>query len=147
MEGARGPAWHTLSAGQVLQAQEVTAEQGLSSGEVKSRSGRFGPNAFAAGKAEPRWRAFLCQYSDPMQLVLLAAGVLSFPLKQVGTGLLLILLTLANAVLGLQQEGQAETAVSALEKKMNISARVRRDGQLSEIKAQIGKALPWRNAD
>ncbi len=135
-ERARGPEWHTLSASQVLQDQGVTAEHGLSSADVASRSGQFGPNALAAGKAEPRWRAFLRQYSDPMQLVLLAAGVLSFPLKQAGTGLLLILLTLANAVLGLQQEGQAETAVSALEKKMIISARVRRDGRIEEIPAE-----------
>lgn len=135
-ERATAPAWHTLDAGRVLQAQQVTAEQGLSSAEAASRSSRFGRNALAAGKAEPRWRAFLRQYSDPMQLVLLAAGVLSFLLKQAGTGLLLILLTLANAVLGLQQEGQAETAVSALEKKMIISARVRRDGRTAEIPAE-----------
>ncbi|WP_222849077.1 cation-translocating P-type ATPase [Trebonia kvetii] len=135
-ERARGTEWHTLSAGQALQDQVVTAEHGLSSAEVASRSAQFGPNAVGAGKAEPRWRAFLRQYSDPMQLVLLAAGVLSFPLKQAGTGLLLILLTLANAVLGLQQEGQAETAVSALEKKMIILARVRRDGRIEEIPAE-----------
>jgi len=41
-----------------------------------------------------------------MQIVLLAAGIGSpYPLKQLGTGLLLILLTLFNAVMGLQQEG------------------------------------------
>jgi P-type Ca2+ transporter type 2C len=135
-ERASGPAWHTLDVTRVLQAQQVTAEQGLSPAEAASRLGRFGPNALAATKAEPRWRAFLRQYSDPMQLVLLAAGALSFPLKQAGTGLLLILLTLANAVLGLQQEGQAETAVAALEKKMIISARVRRDGRTAEIPAE-----------
>jgi len=120
----------------VLQTQEVPAEHGLSSAEAASRSGRFGPNALAAAKAEPRWRAIFRQYYDPMQVVLLAAGALSlFPLRQLGTGLLLILLTLANAVLGLQQEGQAESAVAALEKKMILSARVRRDGRLAEIPA------------
>jgi Ca2+-transporting ATPase len=71
-----------------------------------------------------------------MQIVLLAAGVLSlFPLRQLGTGLLLILLTLGNAVLGLQQEGRAGTAVAALQKMMIITARVRRDGQEAEIPA------------
>ena len=50
------------------------------------------------------------QYRDPMQLVLLAAGVGSlYPLKQLGTGILLILLTLFNAVEGLHQEGKATT--------------------------------------
>jgi Ca2+-transporting ATPase len=130
-------AWHTLSAEEVLRAEEVDAQHGLSPAEAASRASRFGPNELAAGRPEPRWHAFIRQYSDPMQIVLLAAGVLSlYPLKQLGTGLLLILLTLANAVLGLQQEGKAETAVAALQKMMIVTARVRRDGQEAEIPAQ-----------
>ena len=102
-------AWHTLSAEEVLRAEEADPRHGLSSAEAASRASRFGPNTLAAGRAEPRWRAFIRQYSDPMQIVLLVAGLLSlYPLRQLGTGLLLILLTLANAVLGLQQEGEAE---------------------------------------
>jgi Ca2+-transporting ATPase len=42
-----------------------------------------------------------------MQLVLLAAGIGSlYPLKQLGTGLLLILLTLFNAVVGCSRRGR-----------------------------------------
>ena len=76
-----------------------------------------------------------------MQIVLLAAGIGSlYPLKQLGTGILLILLTLFNAVLGLHQEGKAAAAVAALQKMMIITARVRRDGQLAEIPA--GQLVP-----
>lgn len=133
----REPAWHTLGAGQVLLAQDVDARHGLSPAEAASRGDRFGPNELAPGKTEPGWHAFLRQYYDPMQVVLLAAGVLSlFPLRQLGTGILLILLTLANAVLGLQQEGKAETAVAALQKMMIVTARVRRGGEESEIPAR-----------
>src|SRR5689334_25323176 len=72
-----------------------------------------------------------------MQIVLLVAGFLSlFPLRQLGTGVLLILLTLANAVLGLQQEGEAESAVAALQRRLIVTARVRRDGQEAEIPAE-----------
>ncbi len=72
-----------------------------------------------------------------MQIVLLAAGVLSlFPIRQLGTGILLILLTLGNAVLGLHQEGKAEKAVSALQEMMIVTARVRRDGEQAEIPAE-----------
>jgi Ca2+-transporting ATPase len=74
---APGAAWHTLSAEEVLRAQEVDPRHGLSSAEAASRAGRFGPNTLAAGGAEPRWRAFIRQYSDPMQIVLLVAGLLS----------------------------------------------------------------------
>jgi len=138
---ASGLAWHTLSVERVLRAVEADAQRGLSSAEAASRSGRFGPNMLAASRAEPGWLAFIRQYSDPMQIVLLAAGVLSlFPLRQLGTGLLLILLTLGNAVLGLQQEGKAEAAVAALQKMMIVTARVRRDGQEAEIPA--GQLVP-----
>jgi P-type Ca2+ transporter type 2C len=136
-----GLAWHTLSADQVLQSEGVDGQHGLSSAEAAARAGRFGPNTFAAGQSESRWHAFARQYADPMQLVLLAAGIGSlYPLKQLGTGLLLILLTLFNAVEGLQQEGKAAASVAALQKMVIIKAKVRRDGQLAEIPA--GRLVP-----
>src|SRR6266566_7461993 len=116
-------AWHTLGADQVLHSEGVDEQRGLSSAEAAARGERFGPNKFAAGQAESRWHAFLRQYRDPMQLVLLAAGIGSlYPLKQLGTGILLILLTLFNAVEGLHQEGKAASAVSALQKMVIIKA-------------------------
>jgi Ca2+-transporting ATPase len=138
---AGGLAWHTLSADEVLRSEGVDGQRGLSSAEGAARAERFGPNKLAAGQAESRWHAFVRQYADPMQLVLLAAGVGSlYPLKQLGTGILLILLTLSNAVMGLQQEGKAAAAVAALQKTVIIKARVRRDGQLAEIPA--GQLVP-----
>ena len=114
----------------------MDGQRGLSSAEVAERTQQFGPNEFAAGRAEPRWHAFFRQYRDPMQLVLLAAGIGSlYPLKQLGTGILLILLTLFNAVEGLHQEGKATAAVSALQKMVIITAKVRRNGQLAELPA------------
>jgi Ca2+-transporting ATPase len=134
-------AWHTLGADQVLRSEGVDWQRGLSSAEAAARAQRFGPNEFAAGQAESRWHAVFRQYRDPMQIVLLAAGIGSlYPLKQLGTGILLILLTLFNAVEGLQQEGKAAAAVTALQKMTVIKARVRRDGQLAEIPA--GQLVP-----
>ena len=133
---ADGHAWHTLSADEVLRAERVDAQRGLSSAEAASRAERFGPNKFAEAEAEPRWRAFIRQYADPMQVVLLVAGVGSlWPLKELGTGLLLLFLTVFNAVLGLRQEGKAAAAVAALQQMMIVRAKVRRDGQLTEIPA------------
>ena len=130
-------AWHTLSAERVLQAENVDGQHGLSSAEAAARGQRFGPNELAEGKAEPRWHAFVRQYRDPMQLVLLATGIGSiYPLKQPGTGILLILLTMFNAVMGLQQEGKAAASVAALRKMTVVKATVTRDGQLTEIPAE-----------
>ena len=72
-----------------------------------------------------------------MQIVLLVGGVVSlYPLKELETGIVLILLTLFNAVLGLRQEGKAAAAVAALQQMMIVTARVMRDGELQQIPAE-----------
>src|SRR5262245_12262743 len=72
-----------------------------------------------------------------MQIVLLVAGIGSiWPLDELGTGLVLLVLTLFNAVLGLNQEGKAAAAVAALQKMMIVKARVRRGGALVQVPAE-----------
>ena len=46
---------------------------------------------------------------------------------------MLILLTLLNAAMGLNQEGKASASVSALQKMMVVKAKVRRGGELGEV--------------
>ncbi|HWK28359.1 MAG TPA: cation-transporting P-type ATPase [Solirubrobacter sp.] len=131
------PSWHVLARDAAVRELGVEPERGLTSAEAAERLARHGPNRFAEAKAEPRWHAFLRQYRDPMQLVLLAAGVISiYPVKQPGTGIMILLLTLLNAVLGLSQEGKAAAAVAALAKMMIVKARVRRDGALALLPAE-----------
>ncbi len=130
-------AWYALSPDEVASQIGVDPARGLSAGEVASRLASTGPNKFTVAEVEPRWRAFVRQYRDPMQIVLLVAGIGSlYPLKELGTGLVLLFLTLFNAVLGLRQEGKAAEAVSALQKMMIIKARVRRDDELLQIPAE-----------
>jgi P-type Ca2+ transporter type 2C len=129
--------WHVLSREGAVHELGVEPERGLTSEDAAERRERYGPNRFAEAKAEPRWRAFVRQYQDPMQIVLLVAGVISiYPVKQTGTGIVILLLTLLNAVLGLNQEGKAAAAVAALQKMMIVKARVRRDGALAQLPAE-----------
>jgi Ca2+-transporting ATPase len=130
-------AWHTLSVADALSAQGVTAEKGLTADEVTTRRSKFGPNKFAEQETESRWHAFLRQYADIMQIVLLVAGIASiWPVGQVSTGVMLIVLTVFNAYLGLNQEGKAAAAVAALQQMMVVKARVRRGGELAEVPAE-----------
>ena len=126
--------WHALTPAAALEGQGVTVEQGLTNAEADSRRERYGPNKFADAATEPRWQAFVRQYKDPMQIVLLAAGVLSLFLPdQVATGVVLIGLTLLNAAMGLNQEGKASASVAALQKMMVVQAKTRRDGSLAML--------------
>jgi len=135
--GGGQPAWYALPPEQVAEQLQVDVSSGLSATEAEQRRQRYGANRFAEAATEPRWRAFVRQYRDLMQIVLLVAGILSlYPLKELGTGLVLLFLTVFNAVLGLQQEGKAAAAVAALQKMMIVKARVRRDGTLFELAAE-----------
>jgi Ca2+-transporting ATPase len=129
--------WYALDPEAVVAELHTDVVHGLTGTEVAERQLTYGPNKFAAAEAEPTWKRFVRQYRDPMQIVLLAAGVLSlYPLKELGTGLLLIFLTLFNAVLGLHQEGKAAAAIEALQKMMIVKARVRRDNELQQVAAE-----------
>jgi Ca2+-transporting ATPase len=129
--------WFALTGEAVAAELGVDEHTGLSPAEAATRLERYGPNEFAAGEVEPRWHAFVRQYRDPMQIVLLVAGIGSiWPLHELGTGLVLLFLTLFNAVLGLNQEGKAAAAVAALQKMMIVKAKVLRGGELVEVPAE-----------
>src|SRR6516225_1307493 len=132
----QGPAWHTLSIEDALREQGVDAATGLSQAEAASRLKKFGPNKFATEQKEPGIVAFLRQYEDPMQILLLVAAIASLIIQQWGTALLLVVLTLFNALLALRQEGKAESSVAALQKMMIVKSKVRRGGQVTEIPAE-----------
>ena len=112
---------------QVARDLGVEPESGLSAEEAQARLASHGPNRLAAGKKEPGWRAFLRQYEDFMQIVLLAAAVVNLIVTgETGTTVVLAGLTVFNAVIGLRQEAKAEESVKALAQMMKTIARVRR---------------------
>src|SRR3954471_9361739 len=133
---AAGPAtaWWGMPPDEALKGQGVDQELGLTDAEVGTRRTKFGSNKFASAPKEPTWRRFLRQYTDPMQIVLLIAGGISLFLPgQFATGVLLILLTLLNAFLGLNQEGKASASVAALQKMMVVKAKVRRGNEVAQV--------------
>jgi magnesium-transporting ATPase (P-type) len=69
----------------------------------------------AGGQKEPAWRAFVRQYEDFMQVILLAAALVNqLVTQETGTTVVLAGLTVFNAVIGLRQEATAEESVTAL---------------------------------
>ena len=129
--------WYGLSADDVCRRLDVDPATGLSAAEVVKRREQYGSNKLAEEAKEPSWRAFLRQYRDLMQLVLLGAAIVSIvALQDVSTGLVVIGLTVVNALMGLHQEGKAAESVAALRQMLIMTARVRRDGERVEIPAE-----------
>jgi Ca2+-transporting ATPase len=128
--------WYALDVARIAETLGVAPERGLDKDEASRRLGQYGANVLAEKKAESGWQAFLRQYRDFMQIVLLVAAVVNV----VATGdwtttIVLLGLTVFNAVLGLNQESKAEASLAALAKSMKTIARVRRGGEAIEIDA------------
>ncbi|WP_432043901.1 cation-translocating P-type ATPase [Streptomyces cadmiisoli] len=133
---ASGDGWYARDPEEVVAAFGVDPTVGLSAGRATQLLAAHGPNALPEEKRPPAWRRFLTQYRSYMQIVLVAAAVVSLLIKEWTTAILLIVLTLLNAVVGLRQEGKAESAMNALQSMMKATARVRRDGSEAEIPAE-----------
>jgi P-type Ca2+ transporter type 2C len=131
------PRWYGLSADDVAAQLRVNVETGLSTSEAKQRKDKYGPNKLAGKKKEPGWHRFFRQYRDFMQLLLVgAAAVNQVIVHELNTTLVLLGLTVFNAMLGMNQEAKAEASLAALEKMLKSIARVRRDGEVVEIEAE-----------
>ncbi|MEV4411907.1 cation-translocating P-type ATPase [Catellatospora sp. NPDC049609] len=130
-------AWYGRSADEVARELGVAVERGLTADQARQRLVEHGPNRLAGGKKESALAAFLRQYRDFMQLVLVVAAVVNqLVTREWGTTLVLLGLTVFNAVIGLRQEAKAEESVRALAQMLKTVARVRRDGQAVEVDAE-----------
>jgi Ca2+-transporting ATPase len=136
-QGRDAVPWHALTRDEVCGRLEVDGNSGLDAAEVERRRAEVGLNKLAEAETEPGWKAFLRQYRDLMQLVLLGAAIVSMvALQEFSTGIVIIGLTVLNAVLGLNQEGKAAESVAALQKMLLIKAHVRRGGERADIPAE-----------
>src|SRR4051812_27685841 len=105
--GADREEWYARSPHAVAEAVGVAPGTGLSSATAAERLRANGPNALPEERRKPGWQRFLEQYRSYMQIILIAAAIVSVVIAEWGTALLLVVLTVLNAVVGLRQEGKA----------------------------------------
>ena len=130
------------TADEALSAAGVDPGTGLSSVEAASRLVSHGPNELRSQPREAAWRRFLKQFADPLVYLLFGAMVISLAawFLEGASGLpidvvVLLLIVLANAVIGFVQENRAADAVAALADMTAARATVLRDGKLATIPA------------
>ncbi len=134
---AGATAWYQLSPDDVAQRLGVDPATGLSAAQAAALLAKVGHNALPTEKPTPEWRRFVGQYASYMQIILLVAGAVSLVIAEWATGILLLFLTVLNAIVGMREEGKAESAMNALRSMLVPTARVRRDGTEAEIAADL----------
>src|SRR6478672_3387078 len=128
--------WYARPAEDVAAAVGTDPAVGLTAATAAERLRTNGPNVLPEEKPTPGWLRFLQEYRSYMQIILVAAAAVSVVVQEWGTVVLLLALTVLNAVVGLRQQGKAESAMNALKSLLKATARVRRDGSEAEIPAE-----------
>ncbi len=133
----QNPIWHTLSATESLQTQSVDLHTGLNDGEVTQRLAQHGRNSLPSAKRRGPWLRFALQFHNPLIYVLLAAGTVTFGLKDYIDAGVIAGVVLINAIIGFIQEGKAEKALDAVRAMLASHAIVLRHGERREIDAAL----------
>ncbi len=123
---------YELPVDEVLKRYHTTSD-GLDAATAATELTRQGTNALKVTRAEPLWRRYLAQYTDPMILMLLASAVISAYLGDWRTATVLVVLVLFNTSIGFAQEYRAERTMEALQQLVEPQAQVRRNGRLTEV--------------
>ncbi|MGZ6627879.1 MAG: HAD-IC family P-type ATPase, partial [Solirubrobacteraceae bacterium] len=118
-----------------LLAHLGTRPDGLSGREAQRRLTQFGLNAITRTADVSRARELLRQFVHPLALLLWIAAALSAASGSATLAVAIVAVIALNAALAFVQEVQAERATEALRELLPTHARVRRDGQETEIDA------------
>ena len=118
---------------QTLPLAEVEKElgsspDGLTEAEAEKRLAQYGPNEIAEKKTNAILK-FLSYFWGPIPWMIEAAVILSAAAGHWPDFGIILLLLLANAVVGFWEEHQAGNAIAALKATLAIKARVKRDGK------------------
>ena len=121
------PYWN-LSIDDALKQYE-TRILGINTDEANLRIIKFGYNSLKGKKTTSSFFLFLAQFRSPITLLLIAAAILSFILKDTTDASIILIIVLISGGLGFWQERGATNAVEQLLKMVQIKCRVLRDNK------------------
>jgi H+-transporting ATPase len=105
-----------------------SSPEGLSQAEAKKRLEQYGPNEITEKKQNLLLK-FLTYFWGPIPWMIEAAVILSAVAQHWPDFFIILLLLVANSVVGFWEEHQAGNAIAALKAKLAIKARIKRDGK------------------
>ena len=105
-----------------------SSPDGLTQAEAQKRLAQYGPNEIEEKKTNP-FLKFLTYFWGPIPWMIEVAVILSGVVRHWPDFFIILLLLVANAVVGFWEERQAGNAIEALKAKLAIKARVKRDGK------------------
>ena len=133
-------AWHAQSTESAARQLGVDCASGLDEAEAAARLDRHGPNRLTERPGKPAWQRFLAQLTQPLVLVLIAAGTITAGLGETVDASVIFGVVMVNALIGYWQEAKAEGALAALARSVATPVTVRRGGLRKQLDA--GQLVP-----
>ncbi|GAB3120701.1 plasma-membrane proton-efflux P-type ATPase [Glaciibacter psychrotolerans] len=118
-----------------LEKKLGSSPNGITQADATAALARYGPNEIAEKKANAILK-FLGYFWGPIPWMIEAAVILSAVVGHWPDFFIILVLLLANAVVGFTEERQAGNAVAALKAQLAITATVKRDGTWAEHPAR-----------
>jgi P-type Ca2+ transporter type 2C len=103
--------------------------KGLGDDEAKIRLAQYGPNELEKEPPRPMWKLFVDQFTDLLVIMLIVSSIVSMALGQYPAAVTIMVIVLANAILGVVQEAKASAALDELENLAAPDSTVIRDGR------------------
>jgi len=133
----------------------VDSEKGLSLDQVKRNQEKYGPNELPVEEGKTLWQLVLEQFDDLLVKILLLAAIISFVLalfEEHDEGLegvtafvepfVILLILIANAIVGVWQERNAESAIEALKEYEPEMGKVLRTDKSGVQKIRAREIVP-----
>uniref|UniRef100_A0A8C8CVU6 Calcium-transporting ATPase n=1 Tax=Oncorhynchus tshawytscha TaxID=74940 RepID=A0A8C8CVU6_ONCTS len=143
---------HTKTVEEVLGYFCVNESTGLSCEQLRKSKERWGPNELPAEEGKSLWELILEQFEDLLVRILLLAACISFTLAwfEEGEGTItafvepfvILLILIANAIVGVWQERNAENAIEALKEYEPEMGKVYRQDRKSVQRVRAKDLVP-----
>uniref|UniRef100_A0A665X8V0 Calcium-transporting ATPase n=1 Tax=Echeneis naucrates TaxID=173247 RepID=A0A665X8V0_ECHNA len=143
---------HTKTVEEVYSFFNVNESTGLSLDQVKKQRERYGPNELPAEEGKSLWELVIEQFEDLLVRILLLAACISFVLAWFEEGeetvtafvepFVILLILIANAIVGVWQERNAENAIEALKEYEPEMGKVYRQDRKSVQRIKARDIVP-----
>ncbi|MFC1682937.1 cation-translocating P-type ATPase [Candidatus Zixiibacteriota bacterium] len=121
----------------VLSLLAVSQEKGLERTAVQSRLVEYGRNRLREIKRQSSWSVLISQFKSLIVGLLALASGVSFAFGELVEGLAILAVIAINAAIGFFTELRAVRSMEALRKMGTVKTKVRRDGEVREVEAEL----------
>ena len=114
--------------------------QGLSESEVLEYRKKYGENRIPSEKGPSAWSILLDQFKSPLVYIILTAALVSLALNEIGDFSIIMVVVIADVILGFFQEYKAQKTYVALKTLVHPTATVIRNG--NQIDVEVWELVP-----